>query len=802
STWEDDPIVFGAEPDGAKSWSGLLEGIRILGRSVDWDEARNRFEVQREKRQDRQPVEPIVVEAKLLIRSEAAKPGAIAPYRRCLNVNLYEIQKVVQGELSDERIAVAQWSVLDGAVVPEYEAIEEGSVQRLSIEPWVRHPEQESERKIEGDFFDDVELYYDVTVLGEEANPGSTSTGSDLAHGNQTLNGPLKIQVDSGELALPQGEARSFDANGNDLWVRGKTLTVSLNESVTLAGDPLRGEVAAITVVDGGLDYRHPPKVLLHGSGDGAKAEAGMAISSIRLTHLGEGYSSVPLVRISEPDTFGGRQAVAEGVLDPESGALKRIRLIDGGSGYLGQPTISIEGEAAKPARAEAYLSVSVVYVTQGGSGYSDPPAVEFIHGEGQGAQARAAFQSSVLQGTDATAEVQWINQGRLVQEGARILLDWAALANQPGKRRFLNQAGGEWTLRNSSIKFVSSTGRPTWYGSGNENHGIMRLLEGTWVGFSEWTNTGFLELGEGSVLGQSEFSLSDNVLRNEGRGVIRVTGGSSEDPVVFGINSLVRNGKRIVHNGSEKDPAPAQWIVGDGDASAALRITGSDALFYNHQSSLLEIREEAALMLESNDAGARHNFERRVAKIRNEGTVRFSGDLHVRSNHSGFGGIDNYGDLYIEGVEARLIRERNSVGPGGLYKCPDYTSLIAIRPGGHLRGSGSFSYVDNTGEANAHLMRFINQGDLAVKGTWELGNVNVYFGDPIPEDDGKIVSEKTAETGASLTVDLSGRSGPGALILRGENDSGHFVLRQGSGSVLNVMSGGEEISPGTYRIV
>lgn len=802
SEWQVAPLIFGAQPDGSKNWSGLLEGIRVLARSVDRKEAQQRYLTQKERRQDREPLEPVVVEAKLLIRSEAAKPKEIAPYRRCLNVNLYQVQRVVNGELEDQKIAVAQWSVLDAKVIPEYEAIKEGSVQTLAIEPWERHPEQDSERKIEGEFFDDVKLYYDVSTLGEKELPASNekiASGSVDSRGGLKLESALNLQVSEKVLTLPLDSAEAFDANGQDFHLEGETLAVHLKGAIKLSGDA-QGSVAAVTVLDGGLDYSRRPDIKFTGSGQGAMAEAGMELASIQLTRLGEGYTDVPTVKVSEPDIQGGRQATAEARFDKKSGALSSIRISDPGSGYMEQPTITIEGGEGKGAKAETYLSVSEIYVTQGGAGYSVPPSVELINGDGQGARARAALQSTVLKGTNDNADIQFINEGALEQTGSRILIDWSGSAAQPGKRQFINQ--GKWTLKNASLKFISSSGMPTWYGRGNENQGTMKVQDHSWLGFSEFTNTGEMELGSGVILGQAEFARSKNTLLNQGQGVIRVTGGTVENPVVFGINSLISNGERTVHNGSEKETSTALWVVGDGKNPAAFRITGGQVEFYNGEGAQLDIMPQGALLLESNDAGARHQFERRRARVSNHGVMRMAGELYIRSNHSSYGGIENFNQLLFAGNQAKLVRLQNSVGQGGLYKIPDYTSLIGNHPGAEVKGSGTFTYVDQTGEEKAQYMRLLNQGILEPIGTWTLDKVNVYFGLSIPGDDGHEKGSPKTGPGGMLAIRADEKGNLGALVLKGQNDHGHLVLTKGTGSILNILSDSAITPSGTHRIV
>jgi len=83
-------------------------------------------------------------------------------------VQQFEVVKTIEGKLADKVINVAQWSVLDGRVVPEYLEYKAGETYRLALERWADHPEQESERMISGDF-EEKELFYQVRELAAPA---------------------------------------------------------------------------------------------------------------------------------------------------------------------------------------------------------------------------------------------------------------------------------------------------------------------------------------------------------------------------------------------------------------------------------------------------------------------------------------------------------------------------------------------------------------------------------------------------------------------------------------------------------
>ncbi|MGB2780479.1 MAG: hypothetical protein WBD63_03245, partial [Phycisphaerae bacterium] len=169
SSWTAQQVIFGDAARGGRNWPGLMEGIGLFGREIGAAEARQRFEAYQARSAGRKAtVELAIVEAKLTGVCAAADPQGIAPYKRCLSVQQFEVVKTIEGKLADKVINVAQWSVLDGRVVPEYLKFKAGETYRLALERWADHPEQESERMISGDF-EEKELFYQVRELAAPA---------------------------------------------------------------------------------------------------------------------------------------------------------------------------------------------------------------------------------------------------------------------------------------------------------------------------------------------------------------------------------------------------------------------------------------------------------------------------------------------------------------------------------------------------------------------------------------------------------------------------------------------------------
>ena len=749
-SWTAQPVIFGDAWQGGRNWPGTLEGIAIMSREIPETEARRRFERQRESRKSRRPVEPIVAELKLVGTCEAADPKAIAPYRRCLSVQHYEVAKVLKGKLDDKEITVAQWSVLDGKVFPGYGKFTKGQTYTLTLEPWEAHPEQESERMIPGDFDPTLPLFYDVTVppaaipkpatatwrgFRGDANSGGDwnahepeapwSTGLPPAPEDTAVLGPVAAgsrEVTTSEpVVIRSLKLVQPDAAGRNRLKLGASLTIMGNDAIAMEGTPEldadgqpitldagslpkvsfagrvrlggNGAVRAVVMLGGGY-YRSAPTVDFQGDGRDAAGEAVMRVVSAQLTSLGAGYTAEPTVTFTEPEIAGGRRARARAVVDKKSGALERLVLEDGGSGYRRPPTVTIQGGGGSGAQAEVALAVAGVAVTRPGTGYTKPPQVAFSGGDGAGAEAHAALQFTTLRYRGSQSDAMLINSGTNHQDGAAVVFDWAADANNGGNRGWRNE--GDWTLANGAmILFGSTTGRPAWF-NGGVNTGTMRVGGGSRLGLPRLENRGTLELGAGIVLGQLDFAGRDMELVNSGRGAIRVVGSSAEQPAAFGALSPAGNGKRLVKNGEGDKPSETRFIIGTDKDHAVFRMQGGNVTFANFGTA--EIAAGAMLALLTDDSGSSHKFLNREAKFDNNGAVHWAGRLQVQGNHGGFTGIESGGTITIAGDAVEFERLQSSCGPGGHYDAVETASRFVVTKTGTLEGTGRLRYLNATG--------------------------------------------------------------------------------------------------------
>ena len=110
---------------------------------------------------NRQPAARLVLTARPVELSRIPSPAAIAPYRRALVVNRYDVVLVAAGRYAEKQIMVAHWAIRDSRVLPTA-ARDKSKTYRLVLEPFDEHPELEGERLImDSDEFG-LPLYYEI----------------------------------------------------------------------------------------------------------------------------------------------------------------------------------------------------------------------------------------------------------------------------------------------------------------------------------------------------------------------------------------------------------------------------------------------------------------------------------------------------------------------------------------------------------------------------------------------------------------------------------------------------------------
>ena len=106
-------------------------------------------------------IKRVVVEARLTDPSVIPTPQDIAPYRRALLVNGYEVVRVISGAYRQKKIMAAHWVIEDGQVLEDAKR-EKGKTYRMVLERFDDHPELEGERLImDSDEFK-LPLFYEL----------------------------------------------------------------------------------------------------------------------------------------------------------------------------------------------------------------------------------------------------------------------------------------------------------------------------------------------------------------------------------------------------------------------------------------------------------------------------------------------------------------------------------------------------------------------------------------------------------------------------------------------------------------
>ena len=93
------------------------------------------------------PVARLIVMAHPVEFTRIPSPDSIAPYRRAMVVNRYEVDKIVEGRYDEKQIMVAHWVIRDGRMLPGA-ARDKTKIYRMVLEPFNSHPEFESERLV------------------------------------------------------------------------------------------------------------------------------------------------------------------------------------------------------------------------------------------------------------------------------------------------------------------------------------------------------------------------------------------------------------------------------------------------------------------------------------------------------------------------------------------------------------------------------------------------------------------------------------------------------------------------------
>jgi hypothetical protein len=153
-------------------------------------------------------------------------------------------------------------------------------------------------------------------------------------------------------------------------------VTLSGGGAGTGASVTISGGVDSLTVTAPGAGYTAPVVSITGGGGTGATATAQFdsttgAITGLTITNAGTGYTSAPAVAINDTAPSTGAGATATSTIN-----LNAIAVGAAGSGYSSAPLIGITDSSGTGAAATLTISVTVITLGSGGSGYSSAPGV------------------------------------------------------------------------------------------------------------------------------------------------------------------------------------------------------------------------------------------------------------------------------------------------------------------------------------------------------------------------------------------------------------------------------------------
>ena len=164
----------------------------------------------------------------------------------------------------------------------------------------------------------------------------------------------------------------------------------------------IRGEVEKVTIIDGGSDFNvhNPPIVQLDGptklnSSDatGVTAEISLGINgSVRNVYIknkGAGYSQDTVIVVEKSVTNDPNVPFRDAVLAPliVDGKISKIRVVDPGTGYTEQPTVTIVSEVTPTTSADIDVvvtgSIYKVNIDNPGTLYTQDPEYKILKGAG-----------------------------------------------------------------------------------------------------------------------------------------------------------------------------------------------------------------------------------------------------------------------------------------------------------------------------------------------------------------------------------------------------------------------------------
>lgn len=159
--WGEAAFLFGGDINGAHDWQGTLEWFAFYNRALGIDEIGMNHRFIRDRLSQRNAPDTALVRARVVQASAVPNPEDIAPYRRGLVVNKYQVVDVLAGELDGDRFLAAHWAILDGTLLDSAFRLP-GSEHVLLLERFEDRRELEGERLAQDPDNFWLTLYFDI----------------------------------------------------------------------------------------------------------------------------------------------------------------------------------------------------------------------------------------------------------------------------------------------------------------------------------------------------------------------------------------------------------------------------------------------------------------------------------------------------------------------------------------------------------------------------------------------------------------------------------------------------------------
>lgn len=144
SNWEDMKLRFGASPEGANCWRGMIDRVVVYDRCLSDEEISQHSNSSIVAESKRDPLKEWKVVARLIEASPVPTLQEFQPYTEALVRHLYEVVEVKEGgALSAKQIAVSHWVWLDSQVL-DAQDLKVGDVVHLTLHREEEHAELKS----------------------------------------------------------------------------------------------------------------------------------------------------------------------------------------------------------------------------------------------------------------------------------------------------------------------------------------------------------------------------------------------------------------------------------------------------------------------------------------------------------------------------------------------------------------------------------------------------------------------------------------------------------------------------------